>query len=442
MTRWLRAQFAAFGRSYERASAMAGSTPAATAMAAGTMILVFTALGYVPPLAHAAQLRGPWIALVLTGLAAVTTHTAWRHGCQGRVGTLATLLDHCLYLAAIGYVATHTAPAFGLGLSAVYAIVFLGGTVRLYSLTVLLVCGLATPLGLLLIVARPGPPVSFSLIGTFAVGIVWAYMDGHRKKLLERQAQLEQALGAADRAADESLQTALASMLLTLGHFIHELRGQQTAITLNLAYLADVPELDADARDALRGARQALEAQHKVIEQTVDQLRTRARPASTSFLPADVVGRFVAELQTLDTSFSGCTLRAEVTGDSEHLRIVLANLARNAEQAGATRLQFALAVEPSGRAIRLDVNDNGPGIPPLLKERLFRPFLDSTKAGGTGLGLYLCRRYVGLLGGRLSVGDGAHGGASFSILLPARVLARGQPSTPSIERAAPRAHGP
>jgi len=323
----------------------------------------------------------------------------------------------------------------------VYAIAFIGGTVQIYSLSLPLVCALAIPLGLLLMAARPAPPVSFCLIGTFAVGIWWAYLKGYRKQLLARQVQLEQALGAADRAADESMQAALASMLLTLGNLLHELRGQHTAITVNLAYLEGVPELDSDAREALQGARQAQAVQQKLVEQAVEQLRTRAQPVNTSFFLADIVRHFIEGFETIDASFDGSELCAEIVGDPEHLRIVLANLTRNAEQAGATRLQFALSVEPSGRAVRLNVNDNGPGIPPSQRESLFRPFAESAKTGGTGLGLYLCRRYVGLLGGSLSVGDGALGGAAFDILLPARVLAGRRASIPVVEAGTSRALG-
>jgi two-component system nitrogen regulation sensor histidine kinase GlnL len=62
--------------------------------------------------------------------------------------------------------------------------------------------------------------------------------------------------------------------------------------------------------------------------------------------------------------------------------------------------------------------DNGPGIPEPMLARLFTPFATS-KAHGTGLGLAISRRIVEAHGGRIEVGDGADGGARFTIRLRA-----------------------
>ena len=68
------------------------------------------------------------------------------------------------------------------------------------------------------------------------------------------------------------------------------------------------------------------------------------------------------------------------------------------------------------------VEDDGPGIPSEMQPRLFQPF-QSTKAGGTGLGLALVHRVVEGHGGRISVGERSGGGASFTLVLPAKEVA-------------------
>lgn len=74
--------------------------------------------------------------------------------------------------------------------------------------------------------------------------------------------------------------------------------------------------------------------------------------------------------------------------------------------------------EASGEAVLLTVSDNGPGIPPDLRERIFDPFF-STKGVGQGLGLGLSISYniIRDFDGELRLLDGAEGGAIFEIEL-------------------------
>ena len=69
------------------------------------------------------------------------------------------------------------------------------------------------------------------------------------------------------------------------------------------------------------------------------------------------------------------------------------------------------------RVSRISVNDNGPGIPAALRERVFRPFFTS-KRGGTGLGLALVQKIIVFHNGRVQVGVSPAGGASLHLTLP------------------------
>ena len=67
------------------------------------------------------------------------------------------------------------------------------------------------------------------------------------------------------------------------------------------------------------------------------------------------------------------------------------------------------------------VEDDGPGVPPEDRDKVFDPLYTTKEPGkGTGLGLYVCARLVEGMGGRMEVGEGAWGGAAFSVLLPGR----------------------
>jgi signal transduction histidine kinase len=71
--------------------------------------------------------------------------------------------------------------------------------------------------------------------------------------------------------------------------------------------------------------------------------------------------------------------------------------------------------EPRGLVVTVD--DDGPGIAPEARLRLFRPFA-TTKPEGTGLGLALARKFVELHGGEISAETSPLGGARFALVMP------------------------
>ena len=112
----------------------------------------------------------------------------------------------------------------------------------------------------------------------------------------------------------------------------------------------------------------------------------------------------------------------ELEGDEVLLRQAFSNLLRNAVeastgQAAPPRIVIQSELDLVLRVSRISVNDNGPGIPPALRERVFRPFFTS-KRSGTGLGLALVQKIIVFHNGRISVGDAQLGGASLQVTLP------------------------
>ncbi|MFO1115421.1 MAG: HAMP domain-containing sensor histidine kinase [Beijerinckiaceae bacterium] len=112
--------------------------------------------------------------------------------------------------------------------------------------------------------------------------------------------------------------------------------------------------------------------------------------------------------------------------DREQFFRVLANLFRNAVEAldGSAHAAPAirLAAERGGANVRIVVADNGPGLPPAARERLFSAFRGSVRPGGTGLGLAIAADILRAHGGSIALvpGGEAWPGAAFEIVLPAR----------------------
>ena len=108
-----------------------------------------------------------------------------------------------------------------------------------------------------------------------------------------------------------------------------------------------------------------------------------------------LVSRAVADIRP-EIESRGRSIRAsgewvEVEGDEVLLRQALSNLLRNALEActgPAPAIEVDGGVDAEGGLMTLQVLDNGPGIPPANRERVFRPFF-TTKSAGTGLGLAL-----------------------------------------------------
>lgn len=114
----------------------------------------------------------------------------------------------------------------------------------------------------------------------------------------------------------------------------------------------------------------------------------------------------------------------DVHGDADRLLQVMLNLARNAIEAGARTLTLRSRVEHGVRvgdrmlrsALRLDVLDDGPGVPSALRDTLFEPLV-SGRADGTGLGLAISREIAHEHGGELRYVS-RPGETVFSLYLP------------------------
>jgi signal transduction histidine kinase len=110
----------------------------------------------------------------------------------------------------------------------------------------------------------------------------------------------------------------------------------------------------------------------------------------------------------------------DVEGVADELQQVVSNLVQNAIEAspeGRGRVAVRGAVE--GDAVVLRVSDNGPGVPPEDRLRVFRPFFTTKEAGkGTGMGLAIVWRVLHEHRGTIAVTPSDEGGACFTVRLP------------------------
>ena len=113
-----------------------------------------------------------------------------------------------------------------------------------------------------------------------------------------------------------------------------------------------------------------------------------------------------------------------VLADADQIHQVLLNLIINAQQAlqerpAPRRIRLATRHDPIADRVRISVADNGPGIPPHLRARVFEPYFTTKPTGmGTGVGLAVSLGIVEAHGGELTVECPDEGGAVFTIALP------------------------
>ncbi len=167
------------------------------------------------------------------------------------------------------------------------------------------------------------------------------------------------------------------------------------------------------------------------LSQVVTNFLNFARPAQLTLVHVDlraICERAAEEVRPEARSLGGdVVVRGEfgtVDGDEVLLRQAFSNLLRNALEAsggGATppRIVIQSEVDASQKLSKLAVNDNGPGVAPELRDRVFKPFFTS-KRSGTGLGLALVQKIIVFHNGRVVVTTAPEGGASFQITLPLR----------------------
>jgi signal transduction histidine kinase len=96
---------------------------------------------------------------------------------------------------------------------------------------------------------------------------------------------------------------------------------------------------------------------------------------------------------------------------------VLLNLVLNAAQATREAGHIHIDVSTNDGVCRIAISDNGPGIPPEVRERIFEPFF-TTKHRGTGLGLPTAKRVVERHHGSITIDCPAEGGTIVTVALP------------------------
>jgi signal transduction histidine kinase len=212
---------------------------------------------------------------------------------------------------------------------------------------------------------------------------------------------------------------------------VHEIRAPLTVIRGNAELIA----LELGGDSPAYGWVEPILKSVKTLQVRLDHLMAAVRtgpsePAPLDILPLlrEAVSLFLKGTDPRRGKVTVELLAVEVVpivrADAGRLIQVILNLLSNAHEAilagrpvGRIVVKTRSVVEDGVVRVRVDVCDDGPGIPPGYLDRIFEPFF-TTKEGGTGYGLYLASEILREHGGRLTAENLDEGGACLSVWLP------------------------
>ena len=202
----------------------------------------------------------------------------------------------------------------------------------------------------------------------------------------------------------------------------HEVRNPLAVIFNSLATLRREPQQQAQSEMLLDIVGEEAERLNRIVS----ELLAFARPTEPR-LEAQSLEAVIAGATEAASSALGCRVAVEIPRplpsfalDAQLLRQALINLMMNAVQAQPGGRVVIRAIEDRflGRpCARVEVSDEGPGIPPAVAGQIFQPFF-TTKAQGTGLGLAIVKRIVEAHGGEVQFTAGLQRGTTFTMKLP------------------------
>ncbi len=206
---------------------------------------------------------------------------------------------------------------------------------------------------------------------------------------------------------------------------VHEMRSPLSSIKINAQAVRERLQSDQEYAEI----NQITTRQIGRLESMLSNLLSYAKPLDLKLTSVNMeqVVQDVRETVNTELKNNSCSLvfsngpgDKPFTADAEQIRIALTNLVLNAAQASPPESEILLHAkqdDAGGGNIQISVSDSGPGVADDLRDKIFKPFFTTRKAG-TGLGLANVKKIIELHGGEVEVHNAEGKGAVFTIILP------------------------
>lgn len=207
----------------------------------------------------------------------------------------------------------------------------------------------------------------------------------------------------------------------------HQLRTPFAVLTTQLHYAANAHD-EGGRRESLEAARHTLREAARLVNQlltlsTAESMQTGGTDASSTVVAVvqEVFERLVgaAQAKSIELGFDAAdNAPTTLSIGTLALREILTNLVDNAVRYCPAGSHITVRLQATAQATVLEVEDNGPGIPPASRERVFERFyrIDDGRSDGSGLGLAIVREFAAQAGGSVQL-DTPAGGAGLLVRL-------------------------
>ncbi len=240
---------------------------------------------------------------------------------------------------------------------------------------------------------------------------------------------LRDVTAARQQTADAIASERNAAVSLLAAGVAHEIGNPLNSLNIHLQLLdRELRHLPAEKRSTLKESVRVAKVEVARLDKTISDFLRAARPAPPR-MELESLNAIVEEtLQFMSAEIQDAGITAEanlsrglprVWLDHDQMKQVFINLIKNALQAMGPGGKLTVATERTEESVVVSISDTGAGIPPNLIGRIFEPY-ESTKQGGSGLGLMIVRRIVQQHGGAIDVDSAVGKGTVFRLRLPTR----------------------
>ncbi|MBA3889519.1 MAG: HAMP domain-containing histidine kinase [Gemmatimonadaceae bacterium] len=269
--------------------------------------------------------------------------------------------------------------------------------------------------------------ILLAVLALIAAGAVAALDARLRRFADESNAQREEAEGALAETA--RVNDARAQLIRGITHDVKNPLGAARGYAELLSLGAKGP-VHPDQVPLLRGIERSVNSALAIITDLLDVARADSGGLLVRWAPCDVTAvvhesveqhHGAAATAGLELTIAGGDVPHVIHSDASRVQQVLGNLLSNAIKYTPPPGSVTVAIESTTATVSIHVSDTGPGVPASMRESIFDEFTrlhDGTPLKGHGLGLAIARRVARLLGGDVTAGDAATGGALFTLSLP------------------------